>query len=37
MITLLFAQRRQLHSSVADWYERHFDPDEADNARYPAR
>jgi predicted ATPase/class 3 adenylate cyclase len=25
--TLLFAQRRQLHSSVADWYERHFDPD----------
>jgi predicted ATPase/class 3 adenylate cyclase len=25
--TLLFAQRRQLHGSVADWYERHFDPD----------
>ncbi|GAB4431404.1 MAG: adenylate/guanylate cyclase domain-containing protein [Anaerolineae bacterium] len=24
--TLLFAQRRQLHTSVAEWYERHFDP-----------
>jgi tetratricopeptide (TPR) repeat protein len=27
--TLLFAQRRQLHTSVAVWYERHFDPENA--------